>query len=845
MNKRLTLSLLNRESRGARGRMLFFVACLALGVAAVTGVSALVASVRNSMASESRVLLAGDVKVTSRAALPDWMDAKIQARQPVAVATTIELATMIAAPSKTVGEPGSSRLVELKATGPEYPLYGSLLTEPVGLTIADLADDEILAASELCTALSLKIGDVLQIGGQDFRMRGQLKSEPDRLDFGMTLGPRVFLTTAGLQRTNLVEFGSRVKYGRLVQVSPEESAGDLKAWKRALRSKEDSTSRLQVSTHREGQPGVERSLRNVERYLGLVALLSLLLGGVGVAQVVRVWIEERTQAVAIQRSLGLRPKDILQLYLVQVLMLACVGSLIGCLVGISMPFLASLVAPDFIDPTAVFARPWPILLRGFGLGIAIAILFAIGPLTAIYKVSPALVLRAQAAPLGIPKWVKLTVALLLLSGIFAAAAIQADSAGVGAAFSLGLLILVAVLVLGARLAMWIATHIPRAWAGLYLRHGLSSLARPGAGTTATIVALGLGVHVIASLLLVEGRLSRELRDGVPAEAPSVFLVDVQPDQWPGVQVLFQDHAASNVDSTPVCMARLASIDGRPVRDIAKDREDQKGRAKWVLTREQRLTWQSEMAPSNKLLAGQWFQDDDVREVSLEQRFAEDLGATIGTRLTFDLQGFPIEFVVTSLREVDWVSFSINFFVLVEPGSLEGAPFSYLASARVDPSEEQSMQDALVAGFPNVTLLRLGPMLEKLSGVLERIALGVRVLGWVAVLAGLAILAGAVAAGGLRRKREVALQKTLGMTRAGVALFLGVEYATVGLVAGLCGTVAAYALAWGFLEQQLNIAHELNWVWLPVFVVGSALIAALCGLLSSLRALATKPAVSLR
>jgi len=528
-----------------------------------------------------------------------------------------------------------------------------------------------------------------------------------------------------------------------------------------------------------------------------------------------------------------------------VLVLACVGSLIGCLAGMSMPFFASKIAPDFIDPLAVLARPWPVLLRGFGLGLVIALLFAIGPLTAIYKVSPALVLRAQAAPLPIPKWIKFAVAGFLLLGIFAAAAVQADSAAVGAAFSLGLLVLVAVLMLGARLAMWIATHIPRAWAGLYIRHGLSSLARPGAGTTATIVALGLGVHVIASLLLVEGRLSRELSDGVPEDAPSVFLVDVQPDQWEGVQDLFKEHEARNVDSTPVCMARLASIDGRPVRDIAKDREDRRGRAKWVLTREQRLTWQTELSPSNKLLEGQWFQDDDVREVSLEQGFAEDLGATIGTRLTFDLQGVPVEYVVTSLREVDWVSFSINFFLVVEPGSLEGAPFAYLASARVEPGDEQAMQDALVAGFPNVTLLRLGPMLEKVSGVLERIAMGVRVLGWVSVFAGLAILAGAVAAGGLRRKREVALQKTLGMTRGGVALFLGVEFATVGLVAGICGTVAAYALAWGFLEQQLNLDHELNWVWLPVFVLASALIAALCGLLSSLRALATKPAVSLR
>ncbi len=845
MNPRFTLRLLARESRGARGRMLFFVACLALGVGAVTGVSALVSAVRTGLASESRQLLAADLKVDSRAPLPEELDELIASLEPLAVAGTVELATMLAAPPKGDQTTGSSRLVELKAAGAGYPFYGELETKPAGLRPDQLAADEVLAASELCAALDLQTGDELQIGGQGYRLAGQLLFEPDRLKFGLSLGPRVFLSTEGLARTNLLDFGSRVTYARLIKLPEWTTERGLEQWQKALQPREGGNARRKVQTHRQAQPNVERSLRNVERYLGLVALLSLLLGGVGVAQVVRVWIEERTQAVAVQRSLGLRPGEILQLYLIHVLLLAGFASLLGCLFGWLLPLVAARIAPEFISTEAALAAPWPILVRGLGLGLSIAMLFALGPLTAIYKVSPVLVLRSEAAPLEIPRWMRWLTALLLLLGIFASAWVQADSAKVGAVFSAGLLLLVLLLVLGARLAIWIATHLPRQSLGLYLRNGLSCLARPGAGTTATIVALGLGVHVIAALLLVETRLSRELRDGLPSDAPSLFLIDVQPDQWDGLQDLLARYEAQHTSSTPVIMARLAQIDGRPVRELAEERKEDKGRASWVLTREQRLTWSRDLPATNKLTQGAWFKDDGIPEVSLEQRFAKDLGASIGTRLTFDLQGVPVEFVVSSLREVDWVSFSINFFLVVEPGSLEGAPFSYLASARVAPSKEQALQDDLVAGFRNVTLLRLGPMLEKIAGVLERIATGVRVLGWIAVGAGLAILAGAISAGGLRRRREVALQKTLGMTRAGVVMLLAVEYAMIGLVAGLCGTLAAYALAWGFLEQQLKLAHELNWWLLPIFVLGSALLATTCGLLSSLRTLATRPAASLR
>ncbi len=844
MSLSLVLRLLWRESRGARGRMAFLVLCLVLGVGAVSGVSALVAAVDRGLRADSRELIAADLRVSSRDALPAELDALLEEAGAVASARVEELPTLIAAGPADAPEAGSSRLVNLKAAQRGYPFHGELVTEPAGLGVGDLGPDGCLVAAELAAALQLEPGDPVAIGGSTFHVRGAVLSEPDRLEFSMSLGPRVFVSVEGLERTSLLGLGSRVRHFRLVRLADGLDADALDSARRILDRGLEGLGRLRVETSEEAQPSVQRSLRNVERYLGLVALLSLLLGGVGVAQVVRTWIGERTQAVAVLRSLGMRPVEILRLYLIQVLVLALLASLLGVGLGLLLPLLGSRLAPDVLPPGAALAAPPRVVLRGLLLGLGIAGLFALDPLSAVYRVPPARVLRAEAQPLSVPRWMRVVTVGALLLGVLGSSWWQARDLTAALAFTGGLLALTLVLVLGARGVMALSARIPRERLPVTLRHGVAALARPGAGTVASVVALGLGVLVIATLLLVERRLADELGGELPPDAPSLFLVDVQPDQWEPVRRTLLEHGARHVDSTPVAMARLKEIGGVPVRELLRGSGD--GRERWVLTREQRLTWRAELPASNTLVEGAWFDPGDgVAEVSLEARFAADLGAAVGDRLVLDLQGVPVELVVTSLREVDWGSFQINFFFVVEPGVLEEAPHWRLASAQLDGEDEQAVQDALVGVAPNVTVLRVRPLLEKVAALLARIAEGVRILGLFAVGAGLAILAGAVSAGGIRRAREVALLKALGLTRAGVAALFLVEYGLVGLVAGLCGAVGAYALAAGFVERLLGLDPGLLWAALPLFVLGTALLAGVFGLLGSWRALRTAPMATLR
>ena len=374
-----------------------------------------------------------------------------------------------------------------------------------------------------------------------------------------------------------------------------------------------------------------------------------------------------------------------------------------------------------------------------------------------------------------------------------------------------------------------------------------TLARPGAATFGAIVALGLGVLVVLAMSLVERRLAGEFARQLPTDAPSAFLIDIQPDQWPGVRGLLERAGATRIESVPVVPSRLTAIDGVSVEDLTAHRpKDRNRNRRWLLTREQRLTYMRTLPPDNVVIAGALWSDPAHRpEVSVEESFAEDLKLHLGSVLRFDVEGVPIDLVVTSIRKVNWRSFGINFSLVVEPGVLDQAPQQRFAAVRLPPGGEQRMQDLLAASYPNVTVLRIRELLQKVGKVLNRISLGVRFLGGFTVLAGIAILAGAISAGSARRSHEVALLKTLGMTRRGVASHFAVEYALIGLVAGAIGACGAAALAWGVVTRGFNLTGQLEPWPLAIGIAASAALTVAAGLAASVRALQRRPIEVLR
>jgi putative ABC transport system permease protein len=854
-----------RESRGSRGRLAFFVACLSIGVAAVVAVAGLSASLDDGIRSEARQLLAADLAIEGRRPVPKDLDLAA-AGLPGAQRTDLrETVTVVAAPQRADGRPGSSQLVELKVVDGDYPFYGTLDLKPDRTLRELLGPDTTVVAAELLNRLGLRTGDTLRIGGKPFRIAGVVLSEPDRISVSMTLGPRLFLNVEGFTRAGLEGRGSRIGYRTLLKAPEGFALAKLDAVKEQLETTLQGGGFYEVETYREAQPALRRSLSRVERFLGLVALLSLFVGGIGVAQSVRAWLTSRLDAIAILKCLGLRPRELFPLYLGQTALLGLAGSLVGIALGVAVQLTLPSFFSDLIP--AELIRPWQpaALLRGLGLGIGVAVLFSLPPLSAVLRVPPARVLRRDAEPLPSHRWVTAATMAVLALGVWVMASLQARSWDLGARFTAGVAGATLALALGASLITWFVRRLPReSFRRPWLRHGVAALARPGATTFSAIVALGLGVLVVLGMSLVERRLTQELSAELPKDAPSAFLIDIQPTQWQGVEKLIREQGATHVNSVPVVMARISAIEGRPVEEISREippppqpremeEEDdeegpgrnQGGARRWALTREQRLTYMANLPADNQIIEGVLWGDPQRAEVSVEQDFAQDLGLRLGSTIRFDVQGIPIDLTVTSLRTVNWRTFGINFFLVVEPGVLEDAPQMRLASFQLPKGGEQGVQDLLAASYPNVTLLRIREILERVVQVMDRIGLGIRFLGAFTVLAGIAILGGAISAGSLRRGREVALLKTLGMTRRAVLSTFAIEYALIGLVAAVIGAVASGFLSWGVLSRGFELDWSFEAAPFLVAIAGAMLLAVAAGVASSLRSLERKPIEVLR
>ena len=738
---------------------------------------------------------------------------------------------------------GPTRLVELKIVEAGYPFYGELGLRPPGDLGTLLDERSAVVAPELLAQLSINSGESLRIGGQPFRVSGLVESEPDRIMGSLTLGPRVFISAEGLERAELLALGSRVEYGLLVKMPASTTIQELRRIKTALALLVPPAAGVRIETYDEAQPSIRRALYRVESYLGLLALLSLLIGGIGVGQAIRTWIATRMDTIAVLKCLGLRPHETLLLFFGQAMGLGLVGSLAGCLLGVGLETLI-LATTQGILPTKLI-DPWQIrpLLRGLFLGLGVTAVFGLSPLMQVLRVPPARVLRRNAEPLPGSLWAPAAAALSLIIAICGMATLQSSSPVLGLQFT-AVVVFTTTVLLGVALTVTrLARRVPRELGAVWLRHGLASIGRPGIARLYSIVALGLGVLVVFATLQVQSNLTAQLEAELPTDAPSAFMIDVQTDQWPPLRRLLADRGGEQLSSVPVIMARIRAIDGVGVEELTKGAK--RGGRRWALRREQRLTYMDELPAGNRLIAGELWRDPERPELSVEAEFAADLGLGIGAVIEFDIQGAPLELTVTSLRTVEWETMGINFFLVAEPGSLEEAPQFRLATARLPSANEQETQNAVVADFPNVTIVLIRELIDRIVRLMTQVGWGVRFLGAFTAIAGLTILAGSIAVESQRRGQEVALLKTLGMKRAGVVSLFATEYALLGLVAGIIGATGGGFVSWVVMTEGMELTWSFRPLDYPAAAVASALLAVVAGILASAPALRRRPSEVLR
>ena len=835
-----------RETRGAWRHFAAFFGCVAVGVAALVSVGTLASNLDRTLAREARTLTGGDLELRSARPLDATERGVLAGLEPAGAVTTVvrDVAGMARNPAR-----GSTLLVELRAVEGAYPLYGRVQTTPPTPLTELLGDRDgvggAVVEARLLERLGLGVGDPLVLGGAPFTVTGVLVREPDRPTGLVSLGPRVLISGSALERTGLVQVGSRVRYRTLVRLAPGASARaaatDLD---RAL-----ADPAIRVAAYDESQPGLRRFFAQLATYLGLVGLASLLVGGVGIASSMTTFLRRQLGIIAILKCLGAGWRTLLVTYLLQTLAVGLGGSLAGAALGAAVqPMLVRALAP--FAPFALEAQ-WDggTIARGLALGTLTALLCALWPLLAVRAVPPSLIFRRDVAAGAWRPRRPWPAALPILAGLAALAVWQVGSLRLGAIFFGAALAALAILLGLSRGLMSLARRLPRL-PGLAWRQGLAGLGRPGGHTVRVVVALGVGVMLLVAVALLEASLGRQLAYEGKREAPTFFFIDVQSDQREAfARVVAEVNGGAEPVLTPIVRARLAAIDGAPVTRALIDRRKRETPDKvWYLTREYVLTWAAAPPPATVIVGGHWWNPSEAAarpRVSVEDEAAKYFGVGVGGTLTFDVQGVPVEAEVTSLRKIDWQTLTANFFMILSPGALDGAPATYMATARVPADVETELQDNVVAAFPNVTAIPLRGVLERVAEVLDQIAFAVRFMALFTIAAGLVVMAGALAATRYQRLYESVILKTLGATRWAIARAFAVEYACLGATAGLGGTLLAALLAWIVLRFVLDTPWTLEPETLLLGVLLTTAGSLAIGLLATVRLIGRTPLSVLR
>lgn len=858
MKTGFVLSMAWRESRGARRRLWLLTGAVAAGVAALVAVNSFAANLRDSVTAQAQALLGADLSLSSRRPFPDRASALVDSliapdpvrdRPPGRVATVTSFAAMAYVP-RTQGV----RLVQIAAVTGDWPFYGTIVTEPVGGWPSLQAGSRVLVDPSLLAALNAVPGDTLALGASRFVIAGTVTSAPGNVAAAQAFSPRVYIAGADVAGTGLIQFGARVEYETFLRLPVASEADEIANRYRPLLRPE----RVGIRSVADNRDDLRDTLTRMGNYLGLVALIALLLGGLGVASAVNVFIRQKLDTIAVLRCLGATARQVFAVYLWQAVAMGGLGSAIGAALGVALQqVLPALLADILPIDVQVGIAPGAIAL-GVGLGLWVATVFALLPLLTIRQVSPLVTLRRDFEPLPARRdplrWLA---ALALAVSVTLLAALQVRRLRDGVGFSAGIGLALFLLWL-ASLGMIRAVKrfFPRRWPYLW-RQGLANLYRPANQTVTVVLSLGFGAFLLSTLYLVEHNLLREFRLTGPAARPNIVFFDIQADQREGVAEEIRAAGLAASPSVAVVPMRIRSVKGRPVQSTpAPDTLTAPGdsaprRPGWAQRREYRSTYRDTLVASEKLVEGGWWKGPltDASapvEVSLEVEVARELDVRPGDEIVWDVQGIPVTSRVANLREVDWARFEPNFFAVFRSGPLDRAPQTFVTLARVDSAAQRGqLQRRLAERFPNVTSVDLATVQRTFEDVLQRVTVAVRFMAGFSMVTGVIVLIGAIATTRFQRIREGVLLRTLGATRPQVYRVVLAEYLALGTLSALMAVGLASGATWALTRWVFESAFALPVVALGGLAGAVVVLTVAVGLWNSLEVVNKTPLEVLR
>lgn len=849
-----------REAHAARRRLSLLTASVVAGVGALVAVNSFTRNITVAVAEQAQALLGADLSLAGRTPIDDNKPARrlldslrTTGGSAVHVAISVNFAAMAFRPG------GNARLVQVRTVDPGWPYYGAITTAPAAIW-PGLQDGGAIVDPSLLTAINARVGDTLALGEGRFRILGTVLNVPGDVGLEMAFGARVFIASKALPGTALLAFGSRAQYETFVQLPASIDAQKVaRANTAALRGE-----RITVHTIADDRDNLTRGLTRLADYLGLVALAALLLGGLGVASAVHVYIRQQLDSIAVLRCLGATSWQIFAIYLLQALAMGVFGSILGALFGVGLQQLMPFVVRDFL-PVGVRVLPSPHAIAvGLASGVWTASVFALLPLLGVRTVPPLATLRRAVDPVR-GRWdaLRIGAAVILPISVVGLATVQVGSLTRAIWFTGGCA--------GALFVLWVAsrslTAMARHWTPASLpylmRQGFANLHRPANQTVTVVLALGFGAFILTTLFTAQYNLLRVIQIENVGSRPNLVFFDIQNDQRPVIDSVLKSEQLTRSAYTPIVPMRLREIKGEPITAyVAKDtaRWGRNGRggggggSPWPLRREFRSTYRIERGPGERVTSGKWFADStnngksaaSAVEISVEAELARELGVGLDDAITWDVQGVPIYSRITSLRSVNWARFEPNFFVVFAPGALDGAPQSWVTMVRaLDPTIRGRLQREVAERAANVTSVDLGEVQHAIESVVDRIVLAIRFMALFSLITGTIVLIGSIATSRWQRVREGTLLRTLGATRPQVLAILCVEYAALGLGASIVAAILAGGAGWALAKWFFDTRFVLPVVSVLALAGGMVLLTTVVGLWNSLEVLNRPPLEVLR
>ena len=851
-----------RESRTARRRLLLYMSSISLGVAALVAIDSFTANVSTSVAEQSKALLGGDIALRSRTAYSPKVTQLFDSlgRTGTQLAHVTQFASMGLVPRS-----GNTRLIQVRAVSANYPLYGEITTDPAGAWPRLAGGRHAIVDPGVLVSLDAQIGDTIMLGTARFVILAAVRSVPGDAGVAAAIAPRVFIPREYIAETGLLVFGSRAEYETLLKLPPDISPARFAARYNPLFSSE--TPRVRLETVAENESEMRQSIEELGKFLGLVGLVALLLGGIGVASGVHAFVMRKIDTVAVLRCLGATSTQVLIIYVVQAAAMGLLGAMFGAALGVVIQFGLPVVLKDVLPVDVTVQLVPDAVLLGLGIGVWVSLIFALRPLLALRGVSPLQTLRRESDSEVMRRARRDSAALVagfaIVASVLAIALTRAGTVQRAAGYAAAIAGSIAALWLTAVLLSFIARKLARPTLPFVARQGIANLYRPGNQTRAVILALGFGMFLMSTLYQVQHNLLRQLDVRLDEAAANVVFFDVQEDQQPGVDSIIRASGHTIVQQVPIVPMRVSAVKGKPTAQLLTE-VDSMWRARrtmtpeerertpqpiapWTVRREYRSTYRDTMVASDKLVSGEWFDAKDKSpQMSMEKEVAEDMKLALGDTVTWNVQGVSVSARLTSTREVTWARFEPNFFVVFNSVALEGAPRQYAILANAPtPVDIARLQRDVVRLHPSVSSLDLSLIQRTVNDVLGKITTAIRFMAVVCLAFGIPVLFSAVAATRRERLREGVLLKTLGATKRQVGRIMLIEYLLLGALGSLSGTVLSVGGAWLLMRNVFN--QTFSPAVLPVLSIAVAmtLLAVAIGLLTGREVFRSTPMAALR